>query len=90
MFGLNDMWLRFPYLPYFFNPTLNIVAKFNFFQDKDLIKYKAAEKLQTFELGVWDKFPKEIPRKDRASIPVIENTSYENGGKKWSYRNFIV
>ena len=64
-----------PYKP---NKVRPIVAKFNFYQDKELIKRKAAEKLQNSKLGVGDQFPKEIQQRRRTLIPVMK-TAQRNG-----------
>ena len=64
-----------PYKP---NTVRPIVAKFNFFQDKEFIKRKAEEKLQNSKFGVGDQFPKEIQQRRRALIPVMK-TAQRNG-----------
>ena len=64
-----------PYKP---NKVRPIVAKFNFYQDKELIKRKSAEKLQNSKLGVGDQFPKEIQQRRRTLIPVMK-TAQRNG-----------
>ena len=51
-----------PYKP---NKVRPIVAKFNFYQDKESIKHKCAEKLQNSKLAVGDQFPKEIQQRRR-------------------------
>ena len=64
-----------PYKP---NKVRPIVAKFNFYQDKELIKHKCAEKLQNSKLAVGDQFPKEIQQRRRTLVPVMK-TAQRNG-----------
>ena len=54
------------------------VAKFNFFQDKELIKRKASKKLQNSRFSVGDQFPKEVQQRRRLLVPVMKQAQ-KNG-----------
>ena len=55
-----------------------VVAKFNFFQDKELIIRKASEKLQNSRFSAGDQFPKEVQQRRRLLVPVMKQAQ-KNG-----------
>ena len=57
--------------------TRPIVAKFNFFQDKERIKRAAAEKLTNSKFNVGDQFPKEIQQRRRRLVPILKKAQSE-------------
>ena len=54
-----------------------IVAKFNYFQDKETIKKAATEKLKNSRYSVGDQYPVEIQQRRRKLIPVLKKAQSE-------------
>ena len=54
------------------NKIRPIVAKFNYFQDKETIKKAATEKLKNSRYSVGDQFPVEIQQRRRKLVPVLK------------------
>ena len=66
------------------------MAKFNFYQDKELIKHKCAEKLQNSKLAVGDQFPKEIQQRRRTLVPVMKTAQWNGHTAILSYDKLYV
>lgn len=76
-----------PYKP---NKIRPIVAKFNFFQDKERIKQRASEKIHNSRRGVGDQYPKEIQQRRRALIPVMKKAQRNRHAAVLSYDKLFV
>ena len=59
------------------NKIRPIVAKFNYFQDKENIKKAASEKLVDSVYGVSDQFPMEVQQRRRKLVPVLKKAQKE-------------
>ena len=59
------------------NKIRPIVAKFNYFQDKEAIKKASSEKLVNSRFSVGDQFPMEIQQRRRKLIPVMKKALNE-------------
>lgn len=67
-----------------------IVAKFNFYQDKEQVKRKAAEKLQNSKFSVGDQFPKEIQQRRRVLVPVMKKAQKNGHSAVLAYDKLYV
>ena len=59
------------------NKTRPIVAKFNYYRDKETIKKAAGEKLTNSKFSVDDQFPKEIQQRRRKMVPILKKAQSE-------------
>ena len=57
--------------------TRPIVAKFNYYRDKETIKRAAGEKLTNSKFSVGDQFPKEIQQRRRKLVPILKKAQSE-------------